>query len=683
MKNNTERQEYYILIQSLPRLTQEETESLYRTEHIPYTNEECLIKDLETESKSLLKSEKEKLKQITEELEKLRTKIADDNVYKYYLTILGRKNNIRSYPSLELRNKIANGYLYLVVNLAKKYYGNSNYLDDFDDLVQIGYEALLSAAFYYIPNGQAKFSTYASKCIENKLKKEVSKKNSKVPHSDFFKEEEKIIEQLEMFLKVYEYKVNNGKIYYSKFINSSKIKHGLDNLILEYNQEKYFRQESSDMLKRLHKISIDEIFNRFYKLVKKSKLNILITEEDLKDIQSIIDYKNIPSKVKNLYVIKYYLETYRYKIEMLERYINAEVNLRKKDENITDEAVLEKINKEISEENKLRTKLKKDGLFENFKFHYSRLYDFYSEYIDIYGVDMFAPKEEKNSRQTEKEKIKSNYNLNEYKASTTNLLEKIKNLNTKEVILYYEIEENSEDTFNKIIVDCMPYHNYQELIGLNLISEEVNLDDYYNKLTNENFNYKEIVDLTAAQKAINEQIKCINDINEYVKKILKIRAKKVNDILKEKNSPIIKENEKIAQKNDLLKMGKKYQRYLKMRDLEQIKFNALLLYQADPELLDTLLENDKNKKRTHLSLEDEVINDLFLEDYEKAKSKLTNDERQVLELYLDNNGYKAHTIKEISQILKMSTYNVKKHKENAIRKLSLDKSIYYYLEDKM
>ena len=39
-----------------------------------------------------------------------------------------------------------------------------------DDLIQVGYEALVTASVYFDSNGGAKFSTYATKCVVLKIR---------------------------------------------------------------------------------------------------------------------------------------------------------------------------------------------------------------------------------------------------------------------------------------------------------------------------------------------------------------------------------------------------------------------------------------------------------------------------------------------------------------------------------
>lgn len=100
-KKNLLTNEYYTLINNLPRLSQEEIVDLYDSENIPYTDLDLEIKKLEDDLERNLLCE-----ELGEKLDKLKKKKSGSTAECYFLTVLGRKHNIRKYPSLELRNKI-------------------------------------------------------------------------------------------------------------------------------------------------------------------------------------------------------------------------------------------------------------------------------------------------------------------------------------------------------------------------------------------------------------------------------------------------------------------------------------------------------------------------------------------------------------------------------------------------
>ena len=67
---------------------------------------------------------------------------------------------------LEARNKLVEHNLRLVAHIMKKYYAQS---DDLDDLLSIGTIGLIKAVNTFSPDRNIKLATYASRCIENEI----------------------------------------------------------------------------------------------------------------------------------------------------------------------------------------------------------------------------------------------------------------------------------------------------------------------------------------------------------------------------------------------------------------------------------------------------------------------------------------------------------------------------------
>ena len=67
---------------------------------------------------------------------------------------------------LEARNKLVEHNLRLVAHIMKKYYAQS---DDLDDLLSIGTIGLIKGIDSYRPDRGVKLATYASRCIENEI----------------------------------------------------------------------------------------------------------------------------------------------------------------------------------------------------------------------------------------------------------------------------------------------------------------------------------------------------------------------------------------------------------------------------------------------------------------------------------------------------------------------------------
>ena len=95
----------------------------------------------------------------------------------------------RQLPSQDLIKKVVDGSLDIAFYHANQ---NRKYLDwdfTFDDLFQTASLALTNAAKNYIPNGPAKFRTYANVCVEKSILNQVTKTIKKKYKGDFFKDE--------------------------------------------------------------------------------------------------------------------------------------------------------------------------------------------------------------------------------------------------------------------------------------------------------------------------------------------------------------------------------------------------------------------------------------------------------------------------------------------------------------
>ena len=67
---------------------------------------------------------------------------------------------------LEAKNELIERNMRLVAHVAKKY---QNYEEDMEDLISIGTIGLMKAVDTFDSTRKARFSTYASRCIENAI----------------------------------------------------------------------------------------------------------------------------------------------------------------------------------------------------------------------------------------------------------------------------------------------------------------------------------------------------------------------------------------------------------------------------------------------------------------------------------------------------------------------------------
>lgn len=677
-KKNFLANEYYTLINNLPRLSQDEIVTLYDSENIPYTDLDLEIRELEDELE-----ENFDIVELEDKLAKLKSKRKGTAAYRYFLTVLGRKHKIRKYPSLELRNKIVEGTMYIVIINAGQVFKLENNKLSFDELVQYGMEALISAAHYYVPGGEAKFETYASKCIRNKMlrmmsdSKRMKKRNDKI--KDFFTNERLRIEEIELLLNAEQ----NDKEYGGGFKTKTKdriIIHRLNKLILVYNSYRDRRMEHNLKLNKVYGKTIDEVLEEYYKLLKSSKINTLLTDEDRRDVEVYLAYKNVSGREYYYLKSKCYFEIYKQKLDLIEKYIKAENSLLKKGIDTSLENIFVEINGDIKDINKKIRELKKRGFFKEFReeygdckrYFYKPLVYFDEEYRRVYGVENLLDEDydDLKCKATEKEEIRecvrSQYNI------YSTVIKKLKKGRTKDVYAYFDLDG--------LVIDVVSYIPFAKLSAAD--REEYEDEEQYYQFQSEcdfyefaRMNRKELLNY------ISEKLALVEDEDLYLKRVLKERSLKVNEIIKEKNAPIIEENLKIREMEDLYNIGEKYRKYLRENDKGNLIENINLLYDDDPELVDLLLEKDKSRNR-RLTVEEEVFNNLFLEDYYEALKDLDDLQRKILELYYDANGCSPLTLKEVADVLGISLSKVKTEKAKALKKLRKnEKLLSYYNED--
>lgn len=165
-------------------MTQEELTSLYAKEFIYKTDLDSLIKEAKTELARLNKAESRErlngnnalLSEYRERKENLRKELSNLCHRKCYRFVRSMSMIVRNYPSQELINTVVEAHLYLAYSYASFYSKRSDCdrsKHSFDDLYQCASETLIYAARQYVPGGNATFVTYARRCIENRLNREI------------------------------------------------------------------------------------------------------------------------------------------------------------------------------------------------------------------------------------------------------------------------------------------------------------------------------------------------------------------------------------------------------------------------------------------------------------------------------------------------------------------------------
>ena len=153
-------------------------------------------------------------------------------------------------------------------------------------------------------------------------------------------------------------------------------------------------------------------------------------------------------------------------------------------------------------------------------------------------------------------------------------------------------------------------------------------------------------------------------LDDMVKEELASRKNHVLEIVKKKNEPIYAANKKkLADKKYL---GKPYRRKYRMQDILDIEKDISLLYSDDESIFDS---RDVRRKKDYLSVEEQAEVELFLEDYRQSLEELSPIQKNILNLWFDDNGIHSMSAKEISSVLGISSKKVYCEKEKAIKTL--------------
>ena len=203
-------------------------------------------------------------------------------------------------------------------------------------------------------------------------------------------------------------------------------------------------------------------------------------------------------------------------------------------------------------------------------------------------------------------------------------------------------------------------------------------DEYFDQY-GVNFLYNEIFDIGISrgeeiEKIREEKIEELGFDDDYlteeqekilddtVKEELTSRKRHVLEIVKEKNEPIYAFNkEKLEDKKYL---GKSYRRKYRMQDILDIEKDISLLYSDDESIFDS---RDVRRKKDYLSVEEQAEVELFLEDYRQSLEELSPIQKNILNLWFDDNGIHSMSAKEISSVLGISSKEVYCEKEKAIK----------------
>lgn len=310
---------------------------------------------------------KEKINELKEQVKEIEDRKPDTDL-----------NVERIYPSREVRNQIVEGNLYLCEAIAKKYYNKWDHKVSYDDLYQTACLGLISAARYYVPSNIAKFSTYASTCIENKLIRVYKpKKKENIPYNELLVELDILLDFLQL--------MKTGKYWQAaQYIKANNKKMFLMGL------PKYSINKKACNKKEAQKLVWDYFTKLYNKVAKSMRLSLTITNEERNFISLDISHANLEGTKKRCFTLDYYIKYYMRKLSNALLYNKVIKELLEEDKPITDEEIIKTANKLIRRDKTKFNKIKK----HLFNFNGIGLSDdvrIWNEYIEIYsrvyGID--------------------------------------------------------------------------------------------------------------------------------------------------------------------------------------------------------------------------------------------------------------------------------------------------------
>lgn len=704
-------------------MTSEMVDDLYRKEDVGKDIFEKKIELLQEELKSLTPQaedrlwtsiygtdkEKEEQNKTSENFDRSRELIDKIDDYKEYaakrrLTDTGHGlNNTRIYPSKKLRNEIVENHLYLCDIYAKIFYYHYKGKIEEDELWQTAALGLINAAKYYVPNGTAKFTTYASKCIKNMITNTYDKKvkTNTLSYDELLIKSNMLLMYLEI-IKSYRFRkprtfreehrliehfASENTIYQTKKMNEALALSGYAKYSI--NIRKTMENSKRGLLQTL----VTKLYNE---INRKTKLNEIITSEERNIISLELSQMNVGENRKAYETIYLFIKRYLNRLVSLVIYNKVCKELIKNNELITDDKIIKKSNEYIRNINKTtqklqekyesgcRLSLEKDCEIIIYSDHeLMRKYE--NTYEKIFGINSIDSKDviEYYNQIHKENPIKDEYSL------------------TKEMYLRYKLNtlfDESKKGIKYYIDYGSEFRNYESLNPENK-NYEVDLESiliglmYFSPIGIEiGKKLLEVVD-PSIEEALNQAMETDNleEKRRLIKYIL-TRFKKLNIKLNEKDEKLRelyistymekakkqtnnqieykKRRKEIVEKNhELFMMGVLAK--LKPRKFDENILAEVRKFNQINKELEVYIDDDLDKKEyePRQTLEEKYEAETFIREYKECLKELSPQEQQVLNYWLDEEFKHSYSAKEIADELNIESKKVEKIKNKAFQKI--------------
>lgn len=716
--------EIYQELDSYIRLSQEEIDSLYIEAGITEKSYSCKLRELEGElrkKKNVLAEERllcavfeddvssseEDIQKLEEQIEILKKK-ASTPLKQLLSATTKRSSSSRKYPSNELRNQVFLGTIGIARYFAKTYYYKvrKQYRFDYDDLFQIACEGLLSACHYYVPTGEATFKTYASRCIENCIKRNIRLSKRTKQKSITFEDELDRTHILKSFLEKEVFR-GFGKIFELESFEErpSVALYRLNQVILSYNQEVLNLGEPEKVWKKVCKKrdrersfeKLQEIFDMFEKFFKDGKICTLITDEDRELAYLLSQKKNYKEQDAQAFILFEYLEIYMMRLYQIDNYLKVEGKLLEENDGILpDESIiLKKLNQFVQETNQM---LKKGNWYHPTNILEKRT-SFFQEYEEAFDANLIDPEEGEEYLG----RLRIQYKDIWMGTSLTTDEEEELFYDDGELFTYTytgKMDSNDISDFIETLEDCkncleMEYRHAQKK-GLDRIVFCMGLElTYQNEKISRTcisgYAFQKGPDGYTLEDALHilseeiENIKVMVSKCNALEKELNRRKEQVKEIVKTKNEPIFKKNREQKDRLRLYHILDDCNRIkLKKWDTTMLKDiqNYIQLIYCDDETLMGFVERKKSaKRRVEKSLEEEVLVHQFFEDYNQALENLPPIPRRIWQSWYDEDGTHTVTAKSLAKELGISESKVYQEKEKGKALLKKDPTLCAYYKE--
>lgn len=588
------------------KLTPEEIDALYLKDGVTTKSLERQLQELENNLKALTPSREERLLQamfgvephkdeeeekqkLREEIQHLKQKLSDPENLLVYATSR-KKPRLRTYPTSNTEEKVFQANLYLARKLAMIYYYKSDKNYEYDDLFQEASEALLQAVHYYVPLGEATFKTYATKCIENRLKRVVfpkKKKRKRLTRKEYYQQELDNLERLYLYIEA-RYIQKDNLFLVNHYPDAwRKAIRKWNSGIKMFNREVQNLGEENRVQPKV-KIRKENSYEKFLEelicLVKATNLEELIDEEDRKMVNSLQNFKKINSKDKTVFTMLEYIRIARKKLEDIQLYLEVEASLRNQGQTPTLELMEKAMNEHVKELNSMIRFYQNAPSSAKIEANILDRTWYSIEYYDLYKVDIFNP------------------------------------------------EDRAKE--------------FEDIRTLIVATHKEPLDE---------------------ESMIRE-----------VQQELMERKQKVSQVVASENKKIYAENKKRLQSHQALQRKGKYYRKYTLKDIQEIENNIMIQENSHEEWI---TEVEQKESTTTLSVEDEAIQNVFLEDYYKSLEELPEQEKEVLKRWYNFLGKHEMNAKEIAEELNISPRIVYQKKEQALKRLAKVKRLIAYQEN--